>query len=69
MTDTDEIRMRIATNRLTHTWLIHQLRGRNIETDKTEFSAILAGTRKGEKANLIIGTALDILDAYEACEF
>ena len=65
MTDTDKIRMRISTNRLSHTWLIYQLRNRNIETDKTEFSAILAGTRKGAKADLIIEAALDILDHYE----
>ena len=69
MTEMDEIRMRIATNRLSHTWLIFQLRKRNIETDKTEFSAILAGTRKGEKASLIIETALQILDAYEDSGF
>ena len=69
MTETDKIRMRISTNRLSHTWLIFQLRQRNIETDKTEFSAVMAGTRKGPKADLLIETANAILDQYDASEF
>ena len=65
MGDRDAIRIRLATNRLTHIWLIYQLHLRGIETDKSEFSSILAGTRKGDKAENIINEANWILDNYE----
>ena len=65
MGDRDAIRIRLSTNRLTHTWLIYQLHMRDVETDKTEFSAVLSGTRKGEKAETIVIKANQILDEYE----
>ena len=67
MNDADKIRSRISTNRLSHTWLIYQLHKRGIQTDKTEFSGFLSGTRKGPKADLVIEAANDILDFYESC--
>ena len=67
MREVDKIRTRISNNRLSHTWLIYQLHRRGIETDKTEFSAFLAGTRKGPKADMVIEAAVDILDRYELC--
>lgn len=67
MQEVDRIRTRISTNRLSHTWLIYQLHRRGIETDKTEFSGFLAGTRKGPKAEMVIAAASEILDHYEAC--
>lgn len=67
MHEVDKIRTRISNNRLSHTWLIYQLHRRGIETDKTEFSGFLAGTRKGPKADQVIGMATEILDNYESC--
>ena len=67
MGDRDAIRIRLSTNRLTHTWLIYQLHLNGVETDKTEFSCVLAGTRKGDKAETIINNANQILDTYERC--
>ena len=65
MSDRDYIRASLAKNRLTHVWMIYQLHLCGIETEKTEFSSVLAGTRKGEKAESIILNAVQILDAYE----
>ena len=67
MSERDKIRVRIATNRLSHTWLIYQLSLKGLETNRSDFSAILAGTRKGEKADAIVLTANEILDYYEKC--
>ena len=66
MQNVDKIRARISNNRLSHTWMIYQLHRRGIETDKTEFSGFLAGTRKGPKADQVIDAATDILDRYES---
>ena len=67
MNDADKIRSKISTNRLSHTWLIYQLKRRGIEIDKSEFSSYLAGTRKGPKADMVIEAANDILERYESC--
>ena len=67
MQEVDKIRTRISNNRLSHTWLIYQLHRHGIETDKTEFSGFLAGTRKGPKADQVILAAAEILDRYESC--
>ena len=67
MNERDKIRVRISTNRLSHTWVIHQLSLKGLETNRSDFSAILAGTRKGEKADAIIATANEILEYYEKC--
>ena len=65
MGDRDAIRIRLSTNRLTHTWLIYQLHLNGLETDKTEFSGVLSGVRKGDKAENIVVKANQILDEYE----
>ena len=67
MTESDNIRMRVASNQLTFTWLINRMRYRGVDTDKSELSAVLAGTRKGAKADSIIQCAGEILDYYERC--
>ncbi len=67
MSERDKIRIKVAIYRLTFTWLIHQLSLRGLETNKSDFSAILSGTRKGEKAEAIVSTANDILCYYEKC--
>lgn len=67
MNERDKIRVRCATNQLTFTWLINRMRSKGVNTDKTEFSAVLAGTRKGAKPESIIECANEILDYYEQC--
>ena len=67
MSERDRIRIKVAMNRLTFTWLIHQLSLKGLETNRSDFSAILAGTRKGEKAEAIVACANEILDYYETC--
>lgn len=67
MTERDKIRVRVAINRLSYTWLIHQLSLKGLETNKSDFSAILSGTRKGEKADAIVVCANEILEYYEQC--
>ena len=61
----DEIRNRLARNRLTFVWLIAQLEKRGVITDKTEMSGAVSGSRKGPKADLIIRESLAVLDEYE----
>ena len=63
--DVDLIREKLAEFRLTHVWMIQQLHEAGVHTDKTEFSSVLARTRGGPKAQLIISTALSILSKYE----
>lgn len=65
MTDRDELRERLNKNHLSYVWLIDQLRRRNVATDKTEMSSVVAGTRSGKKAETILSVSLDILDNYE----
>ena len=65
MTDRDELREKLARNHLSYVWLIDQLRRKNVVTDKTEMSSVVAGTRNGKKAEIIISVSLDILDSYE----
>lgn len=65
MTDRDELREKLARYHLSYVWLIDQLRRKNVVTDKTEMSSVVAGTRNGKKAEAIISVSLDILDSYE----
>jgi hypothetical protein len=65
LTDRDELREKLARNHLSYVWLIDQLRRKNVVTDKTEMSSVVAGTRNGKKAETIISVSLDILDSYE----
>ena len=50
---------------LTQVWLINELAKRNIRTDKTEMSSVIAGTRTGPKADLLIKTAKEIINEYK----
>jgi hypothetical protein len=65
LTDRDELREKLARNHLSYVWLINQLRRKNVVTDKTEMSSVVAGTRNGKKAETILSVSLDILDSYE----
>ena len=67
MSDRDRVRVCISNNRLSYSWILFQLHLKGIETDKTELSSVLAGTRKGAKAESIVATAIDILEYYEKC--
>lgn len=50
---------------LTQVWLINELAKRNVRTDKTEMSSVIAGTRTGPKADLLIKTAREIINEYK----
>lgn len=65
MAEREDIRSRLKKHQLTQVWLINQLGLRGIVTDKTEMSSVLAGTRSGSKADVIIELSHDILDKYE----
>ena len=45
-------------------WLIDRLREKDVSTSKTELSSVLAGKRTGPKADKILTTAVQILDAH-----
>lgn len=62
----EQIRLMLDRNALTQVWLINQLEGQGVDTDKTEMSSILRGTRKGPKAELIMDKSLEILEVYES---
>ncbi len=59
------IKSQIHKHKLSYIWLINQLRMRGITTDKTEMSSVIAGNRKGAKAEKIIRCSLKILSDYE----
>ena len=61
-----EIRDRLKKHNLTFGWLINRLEAEGIRTDKSEISSIMAGTRSGPKADLIIEKSNEILDKYDA---
>ena len=61
----DEIRNRLAKNRLSFVWLIAQLEKRGVVTEKTEMSGAISGSRKGPKVDLIIRESIAVLDEYE----
>ena len=65
----DEGRAKVKTmldrNSLTQVWLINRLSERGVRTEKTEFSSVLRGTRKGFKAERIVAVSLEILEHYE----
>lgn len=65
MEERNRIRVRLSQHKLSFTWLIGQLELRGINTDKTEMSSVIAGTRKGAKADTIIQTSHAILDEYD----
>lgn len=65
MNERESIRFRLRTNNLTSTWLITMLSRNGIVTDRSTMSAILNGTRKGDKVDEIITESIRILDWYE----
>jgi len=66
MSPTDKIKSRVDKYNLTYVWLINELsRTKDIETDKTEMSSVINGTRKGAKADAIIKCSNEVLDDYE----
>jgi len=60
-----QIRLMLMRNSLTYTWLINRLEEVGIRVDKTELSSVLAGRRKGPKAEKLITKSLEILRDYE----
>lgn len=62
----DVLRDRLKRHKLSFVWLMYQLNRRGIITDKTEMSAIFAGTRKGAKVDAIICETNAILTEYES---
>lgn len=62
----DRIRVLLLENSLSQVWLINRLEERGIQTDKSELSSALSGSRKGKKVNTIIQASLEILDDYTA---
>lgn len=66
MNERESIRFRLMTYKLSSAWLINQLANNGVVTDRASMSAILAGTRRGPKADLVIQKSIEILDGYEA---
>lgn len=59
------IRDRLNKYKLTQVWVIQRLADENIETERCEYSSILAGTRRGGKADVVIYRSSALLDDYE----
>lgn len=47
--------------RRSQVWLIQQLAERGLQTDKSEMSSILSGTRRGAKCDFILRASLGLL--------
>lgn len=62
------IKIDLCKRNLTQVWLCEQLANRGINTDKSELSSVLSGTRRGQKADLIIKTSQDIISSYDAAK-
>lgn len=60
-----ELQTRLKGHNLNYNWLIAELYKRGVMTDKTEISAVFAGTRRGQKVDTILETTRIILDDYE----
>lgn len=56
----------LSANCLTQKWLINRLKQSGLESCSTELSSVLAGRRKGKKAELLIATSLQILTDYQS---
>ena len=59
------IRVKLAEFNLTQVWLTNELEKKGIVTDKTELCSVLKGSRRGRKAEKIIGASVEILQTYE----
>lgn len=55
------IKVELAKRGRTQVWLINELAARGLITDKSELSSVLAGARRGLKADLIINKAREVL--------
>lgn len=62
----ESIKARLVNNTLTQVWLINRLEEEGLNTDKTELSSVLAGTRHGAKAETLLKFADSILSRYES---
>lgn len=60
-----KIRKALFDSDKTQVWLISKLAERGVKTDKTEMSSVLKGTRRGNKADLILTTSAEILNDYK----
>ncbi len=65
MDDRTLIRRKLQDNHLTSVWLINQLEHLGINSNKTEMTNILSGSRKGPKVDEIIRVSMEILNRYE----
>lgn len=61
----EKVRVLLTQHTLTHRWLIDQLEDKGISVAGNELSEILAGKRKGKKAESVINTSLEVLNVYE----
>ncbi len=61
----ESVKTRLTKNTLTQVWLINRLEDEGLNTDKTELSSVLAGTRHGAKAETLLKFADSILSRYE----
>lgn len=59
------IKTKLVDYSLTQAWLINQLSKRGVITERSEFSAILSGTRTGNKVDEVLKMSLEILETYE----
>ena len=50
---------------LTQVWLINRLEAKGVITDKSELCSVLAGTRRGNKAETVITVSVEVLNEYE----
>ena len=57
----NNIKVGLAQIARTQVWLVGKLRERGTVTDKTELSSVLAGTRKGPKADTILQLSEEII--------
>lgn len=57
----DAIKEQLGKMRLTQVWLIQRLGERGLQTDKSEMSSILSGTRRGAKCDDILRASLILL--------
>lgn len=62
----ENIRSVLANFHLTQVWLINMLEKKGVRTDKAELSSILAGTRKGNKVDVILDASVQILQDYQS---
>ena len=60
----EEIKHRLRKYNLSQVWLINQLAMRGLQTDKTEMSSVLSGTRVGAKSEYILNLSIEVLDHY-----